>query len=57
MSVNYKNERWDVITYERESHLISLKISKIKHYILLRNQSNGKEEYALVEDVMFDYEW
>ena len=57
MSVVYDGERWDVLTNERETHLVDLKISGIRHQIKIKNQSNGKEEYALVEDVMFDYEW
>ena len=56
MSVVYDNERWDVLTRERESHLVDLKISGIRHQIKIKNQSNGKEKTVSVTEVRFDWE-
>ena len=56
MSVVYKGERWEVLSCERESHLIDLKISGIRHTIKIKNQSTGKEEFVSVTEVLFDWE-
>jgi len=54
MTVVYQNERWEVKTCERESHLIDLKISGIRHTITL--EKDGRQKQVNVCEVLFDYE-
>lgn len=54
MTVLYNNERWEVKTQARESHLIDLKISGIRYGITI--EKDGRQKEVTVCDVKFDYE-
>ncbi len=57
MIAYYQNEKWEIISEYRESHLIELRDSVPDYTITLRNTATGKTIRTTLSQIKFSYEW